>query len=610
LRAARERQTASGVWLGMRASVFLHLALATLASVTLAPPARAEIRYETEIELKDLKDKTLSQSLKDASQLVALEDRPPPSDAALRRRVEDDLPRLNEVMQAAGYWLAKLSYAIEAEGEKATVKVAVDPGPLFQLASVDFRTPEGGPLPDLEKLGLGSFGLAIDGPARSQPIVAAEQRIVEEYGRTARPFAKVTDRKAVIDIATHTMRVTYTVEPGIAAKFGPLDITGLARVDRDFVARRIAWKEGEPYDVRAVETTRQDLVKTSLFSAVRISHADAPDEKGEVAMTLALTEGPPRSVGAGIAYNTNLGLGAQVFWEHRNLFGSGENLRVTAGAAERQLALALAFRKPDFIERNQDLLANAGLLQQKTDAYNARREQIFLGIERPLLPSLTMDGGLDFEHANVSHSIIGSEDYSLVGLPFLLRHDTTDDLLDPTIGSRQTLTLIPYHSISGPSLNFLTSRIELRHYQRLDDTGRILIAGFGALGSIVGASRDAVPPDKRLYAGGAGSVRGYAYQHAGPINDAGIPVGGISSLELGAEFRYRITDTIGIAPFIEGGNVYPTSLPNSASLFWGAGIGVRYYTVVGPVRLDLATPFTHRPGDKPIEVYVSIGQAF
>ena len=594
----------------MRARVLLRLALATAAALAPAGPARADIRYEVEIELKDLKDKTLSQSLTDASQLVALADRPPVSDAALRRRVEDDLPRLNEVMQAAGYWLAKLSYTIEAEGEKATVKVAVDPGPIFNLASVTFRTPAGGSLPELDQLGPGSFGLEIDGPARSQPVVGAEQRIVDEYGRTGRPFAKVTDRKAVIDVATHTMRVTYTVEPGPAAKFGPLDITGLERVDRDFVARRVAWKEGATYDARAVETTRQDLVKTSLFSAVRISRADASDEKGQVAMTIALTEGPPRSVGAGIAYNTNLGFGGQVFWQHRNLFGAGENLRVTAGAAEKQQVLSLGFRKPDFIDRNQDLLANAGLLQQKTDAYDARRAQIFLGVERELLPSLTVTGGLDLERADVTQSVSGNENYTLVGLPVVLRHDTTDDLLDPTIGSRQTLTLVPYHSISGPSLDFLTSRVELRHYQRLDDTGRILLAGFAALGSIVGTSLNALPADKRLYAGGAGSVRGYAYQHAGPINDAGIPIGGISSLELGAEFRYRITDTIGVAPFVEGGNVYPTSLPNSASLFWGAGIGLRYYTVIGPVRLDLATPFSHRPGDKPIEVYVSIGQAF
>jgi translocation and assembly module TamA len=407
--------------------------------------------------------------------------------------------------------------------------------------------------------------------------------------------------------------VSYTVDPGLAAKFGPLAINGLARVDRDFVARRVAWKEGAPYDSRAVDATRQDLVKTALFSAVRISHAEAPDAQGDVAMTLDLTEGPPRSIGAGVAYNTNIGLGGQAFWEHRNLFGGGEKLRVTAGVAQRQLGLALDFRKPDFIERNQDLLASAGLLDLTTDAYRSRREQIYAGIERPIVPSLTIDTGLDFEHANVRQlqaTSLPNENYSLVGLPIVLRHDTTDDLLDPTIGGRQTLGLTPYHGISGPSLDFLTSRLELRHYQRLDDTGRTILAGFGALGSIIGSSRDDLPADKRLYAGGAGSVRGYAYQHAGPLDAAGVPQGGISSLELGAEFRYRITDTLGIAPFIEGGNVYPTSLPNSTRLFWGAGIGARYYTIVGPVRVDLATPFTHRPGDKPIEFYISIGQAF
>jgi translocation and assembly module TamA len=105
-------------------------------------------------------------------------------------------------------------------------------------------------------------------------------------------------------------------------------------------------------------------------------------------------------------------------------------------------------------------------------------------------------------------------------------------------------------------------------------------------------------------------VRGYGFQRAGPLDQGDVPLGGISSLELGAEFRYRITDTIGIAPFVEGGNVYHTSLPNSTKLFYGGGIGFRYYTLIGPVRLDLATPFERRPGDSPIQVYVSIGQAF
>jgi translocation and assembly module TamA len=308
-----------------------------------------------------------------------------------------------------------------------------------------------------------------------------------------------------------------------------------------------------------------------------------------------------------------LGAGAQVFWEHRNLFGDGERLRVTAGAAQKQYGLALDLRKPDFFDRNQDLLTSAGLLQQRTDAYDSRRAQLFVGIERRLFPSVTAVTGIDLERASV-HQLqqpgFGDENYALLGLPLVLRHDSSDDLLDPTQGGRQTLSVTPYHGVSGLSLDFLSARLELRQYRRLDDGRRLVLAGFAALGSILGSSRDDLPADKRLYAGGAGSVRGYAYQHAGPLDAAGVPLGGISSLELGTELRYRITDTIGIAPFIESGNVYPTSLPNGTSLFWGAGIGLRYYTIVGPVRVDLATPFTHRPGDKPIEFYISIGQAF
>jgi translocation and assembly module TamA len=590
----------------------LAWALAVLLALAGAAPAFADVEYKTEISVTGLKNTQLTDALEAASQLVALQNKPPPSNAALRRRAENDLPRLVEVMHAEGYWSAKPDFRLDTTKKPEQVTVTIDPGPLYTLASVAFRTPDGAEPALLRSLGSGAFGLEVGGPARSAPVAAAEPQIVEQYAHNGHPFAKVTDRKAVVDVAKHTMSVTYTVDPGAPAKFGPVTIEGLKDVNRDLVVGRIGWKAGTPYDGRIVEATRQDLVKTGLFSAVRIDHAAQPDAQGEVPMTIALVEGPPRSVGAGIAYNTNIGLGGQTFWENRNLFGNGERLRLTAGAAQRQLGLAADFSKPDFIDRDQNLLANAGLLDQTTDAFNSRREQIFLGIERPLLPSLTLVAGPDFEHALVHQNEqgFGDENYSLIGFPVVLRRDTTDDLLDPTIGGRQTLTVTPYHGISGPSLDFVTSRLELRHYQRLNDTGRLVLAGFGALGSIVGESRDDLPADKRLYAGGAGSVRGYAYQHAGPLDPSGVPLGGASSLELGLELRYRITNTIGIAPFIEGGNVYPTSLPDNSSLFWGAGVGLRYYTLVGPVRLDLATPFEHRPGDKPIEVYISIGQAF
>ncbi len=574
--------------------------------------AAADVPYKADIKLHGLENAALVDALDAASQLVALQDKPPGSAASLRRRADDDLPRLAEVMHAVGYWTPQLSYKLDTEAKPARVTVTIEPGPLYHLASVTFRTPEGGTPPLLDAQKPGAVGLEIGAAARSAPVAEAETKIVEEYARHGRPFAKVTDRKAVVDIAKHTMSVTYTVVPGPTARFGPLAIKGLNRVEPSFVRRSIAWKEGAPYDGAAVERTRQALIKTGLFAGVRIRHADAPDAKGEVAMTLDLTEGPPRSIGAGIAYNTNIGLGAQAFWQHRDLFGEGEQLRATAMVAQLEYGLALDFRKPGFLDNDQDLIANAGLLQQTTDAYDSRRAQIFNGIERRLFPTLTLDTGLDLERASVHQFSpeVSQENYSLVGWPVVLRHDTSNDLLDPTSGSRQTLTMTPYHAIAGPSLDFVSSRLELRHYQPLDADKRFVLAGYGAFGSIEGASLDNIPADKRLYAGGAGSVRGYAYQHAGPLDAAGVPIGGISSVEIGAELRYRITDTIGIVPFVEGGNVYPTSLPDNSSLYWGAGLGFRYYTLIGPLRLDLATPFTHRPGDKPIEVYVSIGQAF
>lgn len=590
------------------------LAWTLAAGLTLAgmAPALADVDYRTEIGVQGIESGPVTQALTAASQLVALQSKPPPSNAALRRRAGDDLPRLIQVMHAEGYWSAKASFQLDESQKPARVTVTIDPGPLYTLASVTFRTPEGRQPTLVQSVGPTAFGLEVGGAARSAPVAAAESQIVDYYARNGYPFARITNRNAVVDVAKHTMSVAYTVDPGRPAKFGAVTIGGLASVDREVVERRIAWKQGTPYDSRLVEATRQDVVRTGLFSAVRIDHADTPDAQGEVAMTVALVEGPPHSIGAGVAYNTTIGFGGQAFWEDRNLFGEGERLRLTAGAAQRQLALALDFRKPDFIDRNQTLIGDAGLLQQTTDAYNSFREQLFAGIERPLLPSLTFIAGPDFEHARVHQNETGlpDEDYSLIGFPMVLRRDTTDDLLDPTIGGRQTLTVTPYHAVSGPTLDFVSSRLELRHYQRLNDTGRLVLAGYTALGSVVGESLDDLPADKRLYAGGAGSVRGYAYQHAGPINAAGVPTGGTSSLELGLELRYRITNTIGIAPFVEGGNVYPSTFPDRPSLFWGAGLGLRYYTLVGPVRLDLATPFTHRPGDSPIQVYISIGQAF
>jgi translocation and assembly module TamA len=149
-------------------------------------------------------------------------------------------------------------------------------------------------------------------------------------------------------------------------------------------------------------------------------------------------------------------------------------------------------------------------------------------------------------------------------------------------------------------------------YVQLDRENRIVLAGWGRIGTILGAdSTQELPATKRLYGGGAGSVRAYGFQELGPIAADGDPAGGRSQLELGVELRWRMFGDFGGAVFAEGGNVYDDPLPDPGEGFrWGAGVGIRYFTGFGPIRADVAFPINPRDRDDPVQFYIGFGQAF
>jgi translocation and assembly module TamA len=589
----------------------LARAVFALSAAYFVSPLRAEVPYKTEILGTD--DNQLVSEIDGVSQLVSLEDKPPKSDKALRRRAEEDLPRLNRVLEAQGYWEGKVDFSLELAAKPAVVTIKVESGPVYRLQAVSFVTAEGTPAPELGSLDPAVVGLKLGDSAKSAPVLDAERKITDEYARRARPFAKVTDRKVVVDRGTKTMSVTYTVDAGPLAKFGPVAIDGLSRLDRDFVERRIAWQEGRNYDERAVDDTRKPLIDSGLFSSVRVVHADQPDSAGEVPMRIALVERPPRSIGAGLSYNTSEGFGANAFWEHRNLFGEAEKLRLTADVAQQRRDLRATFRKPDFLgNKDRDLTALAEIVDENPIAYTARRELVSPGLERRFGGIYAAGVAVQAQHAKVTEQARNiTQTYSLLGMPLFLRRDARDDVLDPQQGSRASVMMTPNTSFTGTSLTFLNSRFDGGVYRRVGESDRYVAAAFVGLGSIVGASRDGLPADQRLYAGGGGSLRGYGYQLAGPLAPNNKPLGGRSLLQIGTELRIKITQSIGIVPFLEAGNVYETPFPKlGGRLLYDTGIGVRYYTPVGPIRFDIATPLRRRSADSVVQIYISIGQAF
>jgi translocation and assembly module TamA len=583
-------------------------------ALSCGPPAFADVEYRAEIvgaegDLADL--------LGEVSNLKTLEKRPPASVEALRRRAEDDLRRLADAAHSLGYWAARFTYKIDTTAEPARVTVTVDPGPLYQVAAVAILGRDGQPLP----LPQAAPPLPVKpgDAARTAPVVAAETAAAAAFANSGHPFAKAIGRRVVIDNRAHTMSVAYRLDPGPLRRFGPVSVEGFEWLDPRYVERHLRWRRGETYDAAKVEETRQALVGSGLFSTVKITPAPNPATPAEVRMTIAATERLRHTIGAGVGYNTSQGAGANAFWENRNLFGHAEDLKLQAAVGQQTDQFIATFRRPDFLLTDQNFLATASFTNNTPVAYDSRQGLFSPGIERHFGKSLTL--GIAFEGIRASAEELAfadtltaaqrTQNYTLLGVPAYLKLDTTDNLLNPTRGWRVLVSVTPVHTIATTDLNFVTSLVSTSTYWSVAPQDRLVLAAQAAVTSLDGAPLAELPADQKVYAGGGGSIRPYGYQMAGPLDNANIPIGGKSSLVVNLEARVKVTPTIGIVPFFDAGSDYAASLPQvGRGVLYGVGLGLRYYTSFGPLRLDLATPLRRRNGDAPIQVYISLGQAF
>src|SRR5438045_4134856 len=263
----------------MRARWFVVVATLVVASVA-GRETWADLNYRAEIT--GAEDSDLASLLDKVSELKTLEDKPPASEEALRRRADRDLERLADAAHSLGYWHAAFSYDVDTSAETAKVTVTVKQGPLYHVASIKVLGPDGQPLsiPQDEK----KLPLKPGDPARTAPVVATETALVTAFGDSGHPFAKVENRRVEIDRDTQTMDVTYKLDPGPVMRFGPVAIAGLERLNPAYVEGRVRWQAGEIYDASKVEETRRRLIETGLFSTVQITPASDTEHPGSARM--------------------------------------------------------------------------------------------------------------------------------------------------------------------------------------------------------------------------------------------------------------------------------------------------------------------------------------
>ncbi len=602
------------------AAVFLGL----LASS--APRGRAADPVPYAVHIAPSGTDALDRAVRDSATLLSLRQSAPVGPFALVARARADRERFIAALHSFGYYdgrvavtiagrplddpdLPRLLEAAPAKPE-VPVNVALTPGPLFRLGQVTIT----GEVPADARAAL---RLEPGQPAVAADVLAGRGRLLKALQDSGHALARVEPPVATLHPDARTLDVSFAVNAGPRLDLGPIAISGLRRTNEAYVRQRLTIHQGEQYNPDAIETARQDLAGTGIFSTVRIAPQDGVDAAGQLPMEVAVTEAPPRTVAFGGAYSTDLGGSLNANWTHHNLFGNGEQLSLTASATELggfsalspgyTLDAQLSF--PDWLQRDQTLTLNALAERQYLIAYNQTAAILSAVVSRKLTPELSVSAGVSGEQESIAQEG-ASRLYTLLQTPLTAQFDNTRDLLNPTHGVRAALNVTPTESFGSPNATFVIAQGTASTYLDFFGDGRSVLALRAVAGTVQGASTFAVPADQRFYAGGSGTVRGFIYQSIGPQFPDGIPIGG-TAIDAGTiEMRQRFGANYGAVAFVDAGQVNDAGVPFQGTPQVGVGIGARYYTSFGPIRLDVAVPVTYQPHAGSFELYIGIGQAF
>ena len=616
------------------------------------PVSRASIPYTLTVEVTG-DDGALKSAVRDASSLYSLRKDAPADGEALARRAESDFAPVIDALWGAGYYNAAATIAIDratltfgssdiaafaraAEAYRnrapAPVLIKVDPGPLFKLHTLRVVDALGVEFPETE-LPQRIVGLKPGDPAAAGEIRAAETRIIDYFRKQGRPLAKIQSVAPVVDHAQDIMDVTIMAAPGPIAPFGEATIHGPQTFDPAIVRSFLYIHPGDPYSPAAIADARNSIRQIPAVGGVRIAEGTALDPYGRLPYQIDVEDRLPYAFGASMKYSTTNGPEGQVYWEDRNVFGGAERLRLQADVfyappwfiASQSLRnfspddiggrISASFLKPALWGTTNDLLIDALAERLSTSGagfvgYQAEDADVTASLRHRFNQNFWVQAGLEAQKGDATDAL-GTVNYTLVGVPVSANFDTTDSKLDPTRGIRLNASAVGFGTFLGSSLDLVQVKAGASAYYSIDADSRYVLAGRVAAGAMGGPELDAIPANWRFYAGGGGSVRGYAYNELGPTVFWGAVVGGRSVFDASAEVRVKVTDTIGVVPFFDVGNAFASNFPNfSEPLFAAVGLGLRYYTTVGPIRLDVAFPLERHAGTGPVAVYVSIGQSF
>ncbi|MBV9843279.1 MAG: BamA/TamA family outer membrane protein [Sphingomonadaceae bacterium] len=538
----------------------------------------------------------------------------PANVAQIDRRATEDAETLRALLVAEGFYDAEVDTKVEAQPDaRIRVRLIATAGGIYHFSSVTLPGLDAtaGDAPALRA----AFTLKPDDPVDADKVNAAQASLKAALGERGYVFAKLDDPQIVVDHDAHAATLSLAVAPNGVKRFGHFELRGRHLFTAQHIAQIARLHPGDPLNAKRIDDLRRALIATGLVSTIQLTPIQTADP--QVAdLAVRLEPAPPRTVAAELGYGTGEGASLQLSWEHRNLLPPEGAVTFRGIVGTQEQALSANYRRSNFRSRDEALTGQLAIDHQKRPAYEAKTASVSAGIERQTniiwQKKWTWSVGgqlLASDEKDVIQATGQPRDRTyFIGLvPLSLAYDGSDNLLDPTRGYRLSSHVSPSLSFQNGTFGYTIVQLDGSYYVPV--SRKVVLAGRLRFGSIFGPDASRIAPSQRFYSGGGGSVRGYGYQDIGPRDIDNDPVGGKSLNEFALEARIRFGN-FGVVPFFDGGNLYSSTMPRLTGLRYGTGIGVRYYTSFGPIRVDLGTPVNPQKGDTRVAVYVSLGQAF
>ena len=587
-------------------ALFHKWLVAAWAVLLLVPGGVADsegLRYL--VKIKGADDGAVKKAIKESSLTVTMLKRPPSTVGQLRRRMEKDIPRVEAILEARGYYDGRVTTEIEETRDPLCVCFRVEQGEQYRFRKVSLSFSGSGD----EEL------LKIKPMVRPRNRVVAadvfeeQKRIIDLMKRRGYPFAKLNRRTVEVDRGNKVVDLSLDFDPGQLSCYGPVLVEGLEDLPDKYVLRQVPWRKGRRYDAQQVRDFETKLLGTGLFGSVRLTPQGPANGTNAIPIRAVFSERAQKTVRLGLNYS-DIGPGGKVYWEHRNIFGRGERFETSLAWTPIEAEWESRLTRSGFLDANQSLVLDLTVTEAAPDAYDSTKARGGGMVLRDFTPKVQGGVGTGYNSSRVEQ--FGQSDrYAYVYFPLQLLLDYRDDRLNPLRGF-QLFGKTVYNQDTLGQDSFFKSYLEGRDYFLWWDKYRVSHALRLTLGSIDGASPEFVPANERYYAGGGGSIRGYEYQQVGPKVD-GVPTGGDKLLEFSAELRVQPGNRLGYVLFFDGGTVYNdlVSTDTERALRYGAGFGLRWFTSIGPLRFDAAYPLN--PDESQVErvqFYISLGQAF